>query len=249
MAVIHEYENWLDEVERKITISDGIIRASLKKQYLIPLEACSTPKKALCQACAFSANLLSNEEDLPWDTLALHMLRLAGSANQLSINAENLYRGNQIRVSGDFKGSVTSNTGDDSTEMEFKGTPPNYLRLSLSPAINGMGNTLKLHKLHAFTSSMHEFVEVTSLGVVPTTRHIILCLPDGIKWSLYDGAALQQSGWYGQDATRLALGFTDTETLRSSHSRLCKFLGNGILMAPSWAVSLERQTLQTRGNA
>lgn len=235
MTSIHEYENQLYELERRVSISNGAITASFDKKYIIPLRNCNTPKKALNEALAFSAMLLSDEKGIPWDTLALHMLRLAIKSNKLQIDAKSLYSGYEIRFAGEFESPKIS---DNRSVIEFKGKESNYLTIKICQNNLNLRNELHIKKLHCFTSGMHEAVTVYSIGVVLTNRHIILCLPEKSKWNLFNGDDIDKSKWYQQYETRLAIGFKDINSLNGAYSDLCGFLDNEFIKTPLWAKSI-----------
>lgn len=234
MTDLHKYEEWLDLIQSKMSILNGTVTANFKNEYSIPLVNCDTPKKALNQALAFSAKILSNEQGLPWDTLGTHLLRLASKKNNLSIDAESLYHGYKIRFAGEFEPPKISN-GNSSVTMEFKGKKPNYLNLTLNSSNTSQNNVLQIKRMHCFTSDMYEFVEVKLVGIALTNRHIILCLPEKSKWNRFKGSDIDNSIWHEQDWTRLAIGFTDINNLITAYSELRALLGNEFTNTPLWA--------------
>ncbi len=240
----NEYENWLYEIESKVSILNGVITATFENEYLIPLINCDTPKKALNEALAFSAKILSDEPGLPCNPLALHVLRLASKVNNLQINANSLYDDYNIRIGGEFELPNTFVSDSNSINMEFRGTQkfrgkkPNYLNLTLNPSNQNIIRELRIKKLHCFTSDMYELIDVQSIGIAMTNRYIIFCLPEKSKWSRFKGDAIDESVWHQQNWTRLAIGFTDTDNLKTAYSMLCAFLGNEFIKTPLWVKSL-----------
>ena len=235
MTDFHRYQDWLTEIEREMSILDGAIVAKYENTYKIPLVDCDTPKKALNEALAFSAKILSDEKGLPWDALALHLLRLASKGNNFPIDAEHLYHPYKIRFAGEF--DIPKILAIDN-RMEFKGSKPNYLNLTLCSTNTNLLNELHIKKLHCFTSDMHELVSVRSIGLALTNRHIILCLPENSKWNLFKGSDVDNSEWHQQNWTRLAIGFTDINNINTVYSELCGFLGNELIKIPLWAKGL-----------
>jgi len=242
---LHEYESKIAAAAQKMQISDGAIRAHYRNEYLIPLEKCSTEEKALDEAMAFAANLLGLSENVHWDTMALHFLELARRGNKLNFDPRSLYHGANLRLAGTLQRPEISEIDKNSSYMILEGYKNNYLSLTLSykPTLNK--RTLRIQRSHEYNTTMYEYVDVDTLGVVLINNIVIFSLPIGKYWNLVRDGKLSDSDWHDRYWTRIALQFEDDEDVAAVYTKLNEFLGPDLIHSASWEKCLTSQVKRT----
>jgi len=105
MTSLHEYEAWLDTLDKKLFLADGLIQAEFDHPISIPLTECANVSGLKLWATRLREALKTNHSALPVKYLVERFLRLALEANRVSATRDQVMA--DLRQEWDIKNEYT----------------------------------------------------------------------------------------------------------------------------------------------
>jgi hypothetical protein len=217
MNSLHEYEAYLDQLDKHMYAKDKSIHIGFSEPYDVALDQVSDAEALVCLVREITLKLL--EENVQLDYLAERFIRLSSKIIGLQIDPKALYRKHSIKVIMDTV--LSEATIDNIRFQNGKGKFAGHHFIELLKLPSGKIRVI----CNLIGNPGHsQSTDVSQVQVEYLPTHVVLSLPADCEWVYSTGN--EASNWNWDHSTRIALkhSFSSSE-LAETKKVLSRFIG------------------------
>lgn len=206
MTDLHRYEEYLDELDRKLFIGNGSVFFNFSNPFKLNLESCKTVEQLV--ECTRSITLMLLDENPPahYYYITQRFFRLVCEHNKLNVEIDDVFNKYELTTHSSV-GAIKVQESENEYTLTFvrETTSPYFLKLSKSTdANNDEFNKLVISTNMIGYPKFEQVSQVMFLRVIRLKSWIVFCLPQSVAWN-YSYPNLSKNALKESSSTRIAI--------------------------------------------